>query len=79
MNMSLAKRVEKLEGQQMPRPTLIGMRNLEGTVWADVPGIGRETFSDTEHFKERSASLGMDHFCVVFVDPLHPAVEPLRA
>lgn len=35
--MRLSKRIEKLEGQQVPRPMLIGVRNLDGTVWADVP------------------------------------------
>ena len=77
--MRLSKRIEKLEGQQMPRPTLVGVRNLDGTVCADVPGRGTETFDDTELFKGRAALLSMDHFCVVLVDPPHSAMEPTHA
>ena len=59
--MRLSKRIEKLEGQQRPRLMLIGVRDLDGTVWADVPGRGRETFDDTQHFKECAATLSMSY------------------
>lgn len=77
--MSLIKRVEKLEGQQMPRPMLIGVRDLDGTVWAEVPGIGRETFADTGHFRDCAATLSMDHFCVVLVAPRRSALKVAHA
>lgn len=77
--MRLSKRIEKLEGQQVPRPMLIGVRNLDGTVWADVPGRDRETFKNTEHFKGCAAILNMNHFCVVLVAPRSPTMEVVHA
>ena len=60
---------ERHEGQESPRPALVGIKSIDGTISASVPGQTEpETFSDEAALEARANELGMRCICVAVVD-----------
>ena len=57
------------EGQEPPRPALVAIKFVNGTISASVPGQTEpETFSDEAALEARANELGMRCICVAVVD-----------
>ena len=57
------------EGQEPPRPAIVAIRGIDGTISASVPGQTEpETFSDEAALEARANELGMRCICVAVVD-----------
>ena len=73
MSKSLVTRLSALEalheGQEPPRPAIVAIRGIDGTISASVPGQTEpETFSDEAALEARANELGMRCICVAVVD-----------
>ena len=73
MSKSLIARPSALEalheGQESPKPALVGIKSIDGTISASVPGQTEpETFSDEAELEVRANELGLRCICVQVVD-----------
>ena len=60
---------ERHEGQESPRPALVGIKSIDGTISASVPGQTEpETFADEAALEARADELGMRCILVLVVD-----------
>ena len=60
---------ERHEGQEPPRPAIVAIRSVSGTISASVPGQTEpETFSDEAALEARAEALGMRCILVLVVD-----------
>ena len=57
------------EGQEPPRPAIVAIRGVSGTIRASVPGQTEpETFSDEAALEARAEALGMRCILVSVID-----------
>lgn len=56
------------EGLELPRPALVAIVDIDGTITAGVPGCGHETFADEGEMEARAAELGLQAILVHVVD-----------
>ena len=73
MSKALLTRLSALEarheGQDLPRPSIVAVRSINGTISASVPGQTEpETFTDEAALEARANELGMRCICVTVVD-----------
>ena len=73
MSKSLVTRLSTLEalheGQEPPRPAIVAIRSVSGTISASVPGQTEpEFFSDEAALEARADELGMRCICVTVVN-----------
>ena len=73
MSKALFKRLlcleERHEGQEPPRPAIVAVKAVNGTISASVPGQTEpEAFSDEAALEARANELGMRCICVAVVD-----------
>ena len=70
---------ERHEGQESPRPALVGIRGISGTIIASIPGQTEtepETFDDEAALEARANELGLQAILVRIVDARrHPTQE----
>ena len=60
---------ERHEGQEPPRPAIVAIRGIDGTISASVPGQTEpEFFTDDHALEARANELGMRCICVAVVD-----------
>lgn len=60
---------ERHEGQEPPRPAIVAVKAVNGTISASVPGQTEpETFSDEAALEARADELGLRCICVAVVD-----------
>ena len=60
---------ERHEGQESPRPALVGIKSIDGTISASVPGQTEpETFADEAALEARADELGLRCILVLVVD-----------
>ena len=60
---------ERHEGQESPRPALVGIKSIDGTISASVPGQTEpEAFSDEAELEARANELGLRCILVLVVD-----------
>ena len=60
---------ERHEGQEPPRPAIVAIRGISGTISASVPGQTEpEAFSDEAALEARANELGMRCICVAVVN-----------
>ena len=60
---------ERHEGQEPPRPAIVAIRSVSGTISASVPGQTEpETFSDEAALEARADELGLRCICVAVVN-----------
>ncbi len=60
---------ERHEGQEPPRPAIVAIRGIDGTISASVPGQTEpETFTDEAALEARANELGMRCILVLVVD-----------
>ena len=60
---------ERHEGQEPPRPAIVAIRGISGTISASVPGQTEpEFFTDEAALEARADELGMRCICVAVVD-----------
>ena len=60
---------ERHEGQEQPRPAIVGIRGVDGVIRADMPHpMEPETFSDEAALEARANELGLRCICVAVVD-----------
>ena len=60
---------ERHEGQEPPRPAIVAVKAVNGTISASVPGQTEpETFSDEAALEARANELGMRCILVLVVD-----------
>ena len=60
---------ERHEGQEPPRPAIVAIRGISGTISASVPGQTEpEFFTDEATLEARADELGMRCICVAVVD-----------
>ena len=65
----LAALEERHEGQEPPRPALLAIKSISGTISASVPGQTEpETFADEAALEARAEALGMRYILVLVVD-----------
>ena len=65
----LAALEERHEGQEPPRPALVAIKFVNGTISASVPGQTEpEAFSDEAALEARAEALGMRCILVLVVD-----------
>ncbi|WP_297893869.1 hypothetical protein [uncultured Desulfovibrio sp.] len=73
MSKSLITRLLALEGrhegQEPPRPAIVAIRGIDGTISASVPGQTEpETFTDEAALEARADELGLRCICVAVVN-----------
>lgn len=72
MSRALKSRLETLErhheGQELPRPAIVGIVGIDGIITADVPGCGHEVFASEGELEARAAELGLQAVIVRVVD-----------
>ena len=57
------------EGQEPPRPAIVGIRGVSGTIRASVPGQTEpETFTDEAALEARADELGLRPILVLVID-----------
>ena len=57
------------EGQEPPRPAIVGIRGVSGTIRASVPGQTEpETFTDEAALEARADELGLKCICVAVIN-----------
>ena len=57
------------EGQESPRPAIVGIRGVDGVIRADMPHpMKPETFVDAAALEARAEALGMRCILVLVVD-----------
>lgn len=60
---------ERHEGQEPPRPAIVAIRGIDGTISASVPGQTEpEFFADEAALEARANELGMRCVCVAVID-----------
>ena len=60
---------ERHEGQEQPRPAIVAIRGVDGTIRASVPGQTEpEAFSDEAALEARADELGMRCICVAVIN-----------
>ena len=60
---------ERHEGQEPPKPAIVAIRGIDGTISASVPGQTEpEFFSDEAELEARSNELGLQAILVRIVD-----------
>ena len=60
---------ERHEGQEPPRPAIVAIKFVDGTISASVPGQTEpETFADAAVLEARAEALGMRCILVLVVD-----------
>ena len=60
---------ERHEGQEPPRPAIVAIRGIDGTISASVPGQTEpEAFFDEAALEARANELGMRCVCVAVVN-----------
>ena len=60
---------ERHEGQEPPRPAIVAIRGISGTISASVPGQTEpEFFSDEAALEARADELGMRCICVAVIN-----------
>ena len=60
---------ERHEGQEQPRPAIVAIRGVDGTISASVPGQTEpEAFSDEAELEARANELGLRCVLVLVVD-----------
>ena len=58
-----------LEGRELPKPAIVAIRGIDGTISASVPGQTEpEFFTDEATLESRANELGMRCICVAVVD-----------
>ena len=61
--------LEELQGQEQPRPALVAIKFVDGTISASVPGQTEpEAFSDEAALEARADELGLRCVLVLVVD-----------
>ena len=73
MSKSLITRLSALEalheGQDSPRPAIVGIRGVDGVIRADMPHpMEPETFADAAALEARANELGLRCILVLVVD-----------
>lgn len=73
MSRTLFKRLlcleERHEEQESPRPALVGIKSIDGTISASIPGQTEpETFADEAALEARANELGLRCICVTVVN-----------
>ena len=73
MSKSLITRLSALEalheGQESPRPAIVGIRGVDGVIRADIPGQTEpEFFTDEAALEARADELRLRCICVQVVD-----------
>ena len=73
MSKSLITRLSALEalheGQESPKPAIVAVRGIDGTIRADMPHpMEPETFADEAALEARADELGMRCICVTVVN-----------
>ena len=73
MNRSLLTRLSALEGryegQESPKPAIVGIHGIDGVVRANIPGQTEpEIFTDEAALEARADELGLRCICVQVVD-----------
>lgn len=57
------------EGAALPRPAIVAIRGIDGTISASVPGQTEpEAFFDEEALEARAEALGMRCICVTVIN-----------
>ena len=65
----LAALEERHEGQEPPRPAIVGIHGIDGIVRANIPGQTEpEIFTDEAALEARADELGLRCICVQVVD-----------
>ena len=60
---------ERHEGAALPRPAIVAIKFIDGTISASVPGqTESETFDDVAALEARADELGMRCICVTVVN-----------
>ena len=60
---------ERHEGQEPPRPAIVAIKSISGTISASVPGQTEpETFADEAALEARANELGLRCILVLVVD-----------
>lgn len=58
-----------LEGRGLPRPTIVGIRGIDGVIRADMPHpMEPEIFADAAELEARADELGLRCILVLVVD-----------
>lgn len=58
-----------LEGRELPRPSIVGIRDIDGVIRAEMPHpMEPETFVDAAALEARADELGLRCICVQVVD-----------
>ena len=58
-----------LEGRELPRPAIVGIKAVDGAISADMPyQMGYETFADEAELEARANELGLQAILVRIVD-----------
>ena len=61
--------LEELQGQEQPRPAIVAIRSVSGTISASIPGQTEpETFADEAVLEARANELGMRCVLVLVID-----------
>ena len=59
----------RYEGQEQPRPAIVAIRGVDGTISASVPGQTEpEAFSDEAALEARADELGLKCICVAVIN-----------
>ena len=57
------------EGQELPKPSIVGIMGVDGVISADMPGqVGHEIFTDEAALEARANELGLQAILVRIVD-----------
>ncbi|WP_374282027.1 hypothetical protein [Desulfovibrio sp.] len=60
---------ERHEGQEPPRPAIVAIRGISGTISASVPGQTEpEFFTDEAELEARADELGLKCICVAVIN-----------
>ena len=61
--------LEERQGQEQPRPALVGIRGVDGVIRASVPGQTEpEFFTDDHALEARADELGLRSILVLVID-----------
>ena len=61
--------LEERQGQEQPRPALVAIKSIDGTISASVPGQTEpEFFSDEAALEARADELGLRCICVAVIN-----------
>ena len=59
----------RFEGQELPKPAIVAIRDIDGVISADMPHqMGQETFANEAALEARANELGLQAILVRIVD-----------